>query len=89
MKKRMIATILLIVLALGLVACGKKDTTVTTAEVQKIALQELGTTAAEAGHTHVEVSQYEGTACYMVHVTVGGQEHYVYIDMTGKVLHKQ
>ena len=89
MKKRIIATLLLIALTLTFVACGKKDTTVTTAEVQKIALQELGTTAAEAGHTHVEVSQYEGTPCYMVHVTLNGQEHYIYIDMTGKVLHKQ
>ena len=89
MKRSVIATLLIIVLALSLVACGKKDTTISTVEAQKIALQELGTTAAEAGHTHVEAAQYEGTACYMVHVTVGGEEHYVYIDQTGKVLHKQ
>ena len=89
MKKRIIATLLLIVLSLSLVACGKKDTTITTAEAQTIALQELGTTAAEAGHTHVEAAQYDGKACYMVHVTVDGQEHYVYIDQTGNVLNKQ
>ena len=90
MKKRIGMLVLAAVLVLTLfAACGKKDSVITTAEAQKIALQELGTTAAEAGHTHVEATQYEGTACYMVHVTVGGQEHYVYIDQTGKVLNKQ
>jgi len=90
MKKRIIALCLLAALTLTLfAACGKKETTVTAAQVQEIALQELGTTADEAGHTHVEATQYEGKPCYMVHVTLDGQEHYIYIDQTGKVLHKQ
>ena len=88
MKKRVIATPLLIALSVTLfAACGKKE--ITPAKVQEIALQELGTTAEKAGHTHVEPAEYDGVVCYMVHVTLDGQEHYVYVDTTGKVLHKQ
>lgn len=90
MKKRIISLCLLVALSLTLfAACSKKDTTISTTDAQKIALQALGKTAAEVGHSHVEVTQYEGTPCFMIHVTADGHEHYVYVDLTGKVLHKQ
>ena len=89
MKKRILATVLLVVLCLSLFACGKKDATITTEEAQKIALKEIGMTAAEVDDIHVHATQYEGVACYQMHITAGDDVYYVYIDQTGKVLHKQ
>ena len=89
MKKRIIATVLLVVLCLSLFACGKKDTTISTAEAQKIALKEIGMTADQVDDIHVHATQYEGVACYQMHITAGDDVYYVYIDQTGKVLHKQ
>ena len=89
MKKRIIATVLLVVLCLSLFACSKKDATITTAEAQKIALKEIGMTADQVDDIHVHATQYEGVACYQMHITAGDDVYYVYIDQTGKVLHKQ
>ena len=89
MKKRIIATVLLVVLCLGLFACGKKNTTITTEEAQKIALKEIGMTAAEVDDIHMHAAQYEGVACYQMHITAGDDVFYVYIDQTGKVLHTE
>lgn len=89
MKKHIIATLLLVVLCLSLFACGKKSATITTTEAQKIALKEIGMTAAEVDDIHVHATQYEGVACYQMHITAGDNTYYVYIDQTGKVLHKQ
>lgn len=90
MKKRMTATLLLVALSLTLfAACGKKNATITTAEAQKIALKEIGMTAAEVDDIHVHATQYEGAPCYQMHITAGDDVFYVYIDQTGKVLHTQ
>lgn len=86
MKKRIISLLLIAVLVLTLfAACGKK--TITVEQAQKIALETIGMTS--ANHIHVDVADYEGTACYSVHISDGGQEIYVYIDTTGKVLHTE
>ena len=89
MKKRIIATVLLVVLCLSLFACSKTTAAITTEEAQKIALKEIGMTAAEVDDIHVHATQYEGVACYQMHITAGDDVFYVYIDQTGKVLHKQ
>ena len=89
MKKRIIASLLLVVLCLSLFACSKTSETISTAEAQKIALKEIGMTAAEVDDIHVHATQYEGVACYQMHITAGDDVYYVYIDQTGKVLHKQ
>ena len=89
MKKRIIATVLLVVLCLSLFACSKTTAAITTEEAQKIALKEIGMTAAEVDDIHVHATQYEGVACYQMHITAGDDVYYVYIDQTGKVLHKQ
>lgn len=89
MKKRIIAALLLVVLSLTLFACGKKNAAISTEEAQKIALQEIGMTAAEVDDIHVHATQYEGVACYQMHITAGDEVFYVYIDQTGKVLHTQ
>ena len=84
MKKRIIALCLLAVLSLTLfAACGKKA--ITVEQAQQIALETIGMTS--ANHIHVDAAEYEGTACYVVHISDGGQDIYVYIDQTGKVLH--
>lgn len=89
MKKRIIASLLLVVLCLSLFACGKKSTTITTAEAQKIALKEIGMTAEQVDDIHMHATQYEGVACYQMHITAGDDVFYVYIDQTGKVLHTE
>ena len=90
MKKRIIATLLLVALSLTLfAACSKKNTTISTTEAQKIALQELDMTAAEVDDIHVHATQYDGKPCYQMHITAGDNTYYVYIDQTGKVLHTQ
>ena len=90
MTKRIIAFILLIALAATLfVACGKKDTTVSTEEAQKIALKEIGKTADEVEDIHVHATQFNDTPCYQIHITARDHTYYVYIDQTGKVLASQ
>ena len=90
MKKRIIAILLLVALSLTLfAACGKKNSTISTTDAQKIALQELGMTADEVDDIHVHATQYDGVACYQMHITAGDDVFYVYIDQTGKVLHTQ
>lgn len=90
MKKTIIALLLLAALALTLfAACGKKDSTVSTEEATKIALQEIGKTANQVDDVHVHATQYEGAPCYQIHITDGSQVFYVYIDQTGKVLHTE
>ena len=89
MKKRLIASLLLVVLCLSLFACGKKNATITTVEAQKIALKEIGMTAEQVDDIHVHATQYEGAPCYQMHITAGDDVFNVYIDQTGKVLHTQ
>ena len=89
MKKRIIASLLLVVLCLSLFACSKTSETISTAEAQKIALKEIGMTANEVDDIHMHATQYEGVACYQMHITAGDDVFYVYIDQTGKVLHTQ
>lgn len=90
MKKRIIALCLLAALALTLfAACGKKDAAISTEKAQKIALQEIGKTAADVDDVHVHATQYDGAPCYEVHITDGSEEIYVYIDRTGQVLHTE
>lgn len=90
MKKRIVALVILACLSLTLfAACGKKNTTITTEEAQKIALKEIGMTAEQVDDIHVHATQYEGVACYQMHITAGDDVFYVYIDQTGNVLHTQ
>ena len=84
MKKRIISLLLIAVLALTLLAaCGKK--TITVEKAQQIALKEVGLTSAH--HIHVDAQQYENEACFVVHISEGEQEFYVYVSQTGQVLH--
>ena len=86
MKKRIISLLLVAVLALTLfAACGKK--TVTIEKAQQIALQEVGLTTAH--HIHVDVQEYAEKPCYVVHISEGEQEFYVYVSQTGEVLHTE
>ena len=90
MKKRIISILLLVALSLSLfAACGKKSAAISVEEAQKIALKEIGMTAAEVDDIHMHATQYEGVACYQMHITAGDEVIYVYIDQTGKVLHTQ
>ena len=90
MKKRIVAILLLIVLSVTLfAACGKKNSTVTTQEAQKIALKEIGKSAAEVDDVHVHATQYDGAPCYQIHITAGEEAYYVYISQTGEVLATQ
>ena len=90
MTKRIISLFLIVILALSLfAACGKKNATISTTEAQKIALEEIGKTAAEVDDIHVHATQYNGKPCYQMHITAGDKVFYVYVDQTGKVLATQ
>ena len=85
MKKRIITLAVVAALAVTLfAACGKK--TVTVAQAQEIALKELNKTAAQVDDIHYHMAEIDGTACYEIHITIGDENHYVYVDSTGKVV---
>lgn len=86
MKKRIISLLLVAVLALTLfAACGKK--TITTEKAQQIALETVGLKTAH--HIHVDVQEYENKPCFVVHISEGEQEFYVYVSQTGEVVHTE
>ena len=82
MKKLIAICAALLALTL-LAACGKK--TITVEKAQQIALESVGLKTAH--HVHVDVEQYENEACFVVHISEGEQEFYVYVSQTGQVLH--
>ena len=86
MKKRIIAMIALLMLALSPFTGCKKNKTVTSQEAQEIALKAAGLTAGQVDDVHVHVTSYEGAACYQIHITVGQVEHTFYIDQSGEIL---
>ena len=90
MKKRIVALVMLVALSLTLfAACGKKSTIITTEQAQQIALEEIGMTAAEVDDVHVHATQYDGAACYQIHIVAGKAAFYVYINHAGEVLSVQ
>lgn len=86
MKKRIISLLLIAVLALTLfAACGKK--TITVEKAQQIALETVGLKTAH--HIHVDVQEYENKPCFVVHISEGEQEFYVYVSNSGEVVHTE
>lgn len=87
MKIRIIAMVLLLVLALGMfTACGKSGV-VTQEEAQKIALEEAGLTASQVTDIHTHVTTVDGIPCYSVHITTEDGERSIVISASdGTVL---
>ena len=81
MKKRLIAFVLLIVLALGVfTACGNKGGAITAEEAQAAAFKDAGVSAEDASNIHVHVMDKNGIPCYSIHFDAGGQEYSVLIS---------
>lgn len=89
MTKRMTAFFLILaMLAAVLCGCGNnKSSIISLEEAQKIALEDAGITADEAGEIHVHVASYEDTPCYGIYITVNGTPYeYMIAAQTGEIL---
>lgn len=90
MKKRIIALVALMALALSLfAACAKKDDKghITAEQAQKIALETVGVSKKDKYEVHTHVEEIDGKPCFTVHVVLMYWEHAVVIDaITGEVL---
>lgn len=81
MKKRLIALVLLVVLALGVfTACGNKSGAITAEQAMAAAFQDAGVSADDASNVHVHVMDKDGIPCYSIHFSAGGKEHSVLIS---------
>lgn len=84
--KRLIAIVLLLVLAVSLFAgCGKKF--LTSDDAQKVALKDLGIAEKDAENIHIHVGESAQGPAYSIHIEYQGQTHeYVILAATGEIL---
>lgn len=68
MKKRIVASLLVVVLVL-FAACGNKNKVLTQEEAIAIALEDANLESYDDAHAHVATE--DGTVCYSIHITVG------------------
>ena len=91
MTKRIIALVLLVVLALTLfAACDEKKPLMLTAEdAQKVALKDLGISAKKASDVHTHTHMEGNIPCYNIHITYNGVEYeYLINAKTGDIIKK-
>ncbi len=87
--KRFLIIALLICTLLAAGCSSNQADTLTQAEAQNIAIEELGVARSDVSEVHIHVEPYEGTPAYNIHVTVGDHAYEVIVDaVTGAVLHK-
>ena len=89
MAKRMLALLLLVVLAVSLLAaCGKKDTFLTAEEAQKIAMEAVGVSKKEVADAHPHTGTIDDIPHYNIHLTLkDGTEYEIIINaLTGEVV---
>lgn len=91
MTKRIIALVLLVVLALTLFAAceKKKGVMLTPEEAQKVALKDMGISAKKASDIHTHTIMEGNTPCYNIHITYNGVEYeYLINAKTGDIIKK-
>ena len=89
MNKRIIALLLVAVLAVSLLAaCGKKNSVITPEEAQKIAAEAVGVSKKDVADVHPHTGEIEGVPHYNIHLTLkDGTEYNVIINaLTGEVV---
>ena len=84
MKKRIIAVLMLVCMALGMMtACSQE---MTPEKAQKIVLQHLGVKESDV-EMHVHVGDHDGIPCYSIYVTMDGEtKEYLVDSTTGEIL---
>ena len=87
MKKRIVATLLLVAMLVSLLAaCGKE---ITAEEAYQVVLDDLGETLAATAETpHIHEATYDGKPCFNIFVTVNGMSMQYIVSQSGKILHK-
>ena len=89
MNKRIIALLLVAVLAVSLLAaCGKKEGFISVEEAQKIAAEAAGISRKDLADIHPHTGEVEGVPHYNIHLTLkDGTEYNVIINaLTGEVV---
>ena len=87
MKKRIVALVLAVLMALTMfAACGSKSSVISEAEAQKRALESLGLSKKDVTDIHTHIASGD-TPGYSFHITCGDEEYSVLIDaVTGEVV---
>ena len=87
MKKRIVALLLLVVLALGIFTACNKSSALTSEQAQKAALEHLGISQKDATDIHTHVTTENGIPCYSFHIATADGGYTVVVHAgTGEVL---
>lgn len=87
MTKRIIATLLLVCMAITLLAACSDA--LDTEKAKQIALKDMGITEDQASAIDAHLTEYEGAASYSIYITYNGQQtEYIIHGKTGEILHK-
>ena len=85
MKKRLIAMLLVLVMALSLLtACGNNP--ISQDKAVSIALKDAGLSKKEVEDIHVHIVEEAGIPCYNVHFTIDGVSLSYNIATTGEII---
>ena len=93
-KKYLIPLIVAAVVLLGIVivvaaGSGEQDGPLTPNEAKKIVLQDLGISESKADSVHAHTTTENGKACYLIYVTVDGENwEYIVDGFTSEILSK-
>lgn len=91
MKKRIISLLLIAVMMVSLLAACGNDGPLTTDDATEVVLEDLGVKEKNVDSLDVHITTAaDGTACYLVFVTVDGEHlEYVIHGLTGEILSKE
>ena len=93
-KKYLIPLIVAAVVLLGIVIAvaagsGEQDGPLTPNDAKKIVLQDLGISESKADSVHAHTTTENGKACYLIYVTVDGENwEYIVDGFTSEILSK-
>lgn len=93
-KKYLIPLIVAAVVLLGIVIAvavgsGEQDGPLTPNEAKKVVLQDLGIRESKADSVHAHTTTENGKACYLIYVTVDGENwEYIVDGLNGEILSK-
>lgn len=80
MKKRILALVLIAVMAVSLFAACGKSNAITQEKAQQVALEHAGLSADQVEDVHVHVTDHNGIPCYSVHITTAENDFSIVIN---------
>ncbi len=91
MTKRIVSLLMIAVLVIGLLAACGNDGPLTTDDAKQVVLEDLGIKEKDVDSLDVHITTAaDGTACYLVYVTVDGEHlEYVIDGLSGEILSKE